>query len=178
VSRFLVPKARLVPRRVRLFGLPVTVPDAELTKHAFSERVLRQWRSWYGFDFGPLAEISRSSLRQFFVNPYQARTWEALSEPVPIVSLDLASGRRGEVKRTRTALVERSGRLDGVLLYFELDLGPTSTLSTRPDRVTRRNHWRSPVWTAATPVTVKAGDRVTYRFSYGQAGTRLEWRVR
>jgi hypothetical protein len=177
VSRFLVPKARLVPRRVRLFGLPVTVPDADLSRHAFTERVLQQWRSWYGFDFGPLARISRGSLRQFLINPYQARKWEALSEPVPIVTLDLAR-QRGELKRARTATLERAGRLDGVLLFFELELGPTTTLSTRPDGVTRRNHWRSPVWMAAAPATVKAGDRLSLRFTYGHAGSHLEWRVR
>jgi hypothetical protein len=178
VKRLLKPKARLVPRRVRLFGLPVTVPAPEMAKHVFTSGALRRWGSWYGFDFAPLAKISRDSLRLLYVNPYRARGWPALSEPILIASLDLASRRDAEVQSVRSAPLTRPGRVDGVLLFFELDLGPTTTLSTHPAKVTRQNHWRSPVWTMAHPVEAVAGNRITLRYSYGSEGSRLEYRVR
>jgi hypothetical protein len=178
VKRLLEPRARMVPRRVSLFAVPVAIPARALGEHLFTRTALGRWRSWYGFDFAPLEKISRDSLRYFFVNPYAARDWERMAEPVELVKVDFAKRRDAEIRRSRTIETTRAGRLDGVLLYFELGLGPTTTLSTDPSRVARDNHWRSPVWMLPSSADVTPGDRVALRFTYDADGSRLDVRLK
>jgi hypothetical protein len=58
---------------IKIFGLPVTIPDQELSKHTFAPGTLQNWQSWYNFDFAPLVKIvNRSflnSLFGYFINP-------------------------------------------------------------------------------------------------------------
>ena len=46
IKRLLKPDARLIPHKVRVFGLPVTVPGAELMKRTFEAENLQNWQSW------------------------------------------------------------------------------------------------------------------------------------
>ena len=62
VKRLLEPRARMIPRRVRLFAVPVAIPARALGEHLFTRTALRRWRSWYGFDFAPLEKISREGM--------------------------------------------------------------------------------------------------------------------
>ena len=59
LRRLLKPGASLVPSGVKIFGLPVTIPDAELGKLTFAQGTVQNWRSWYGIEFAPLINISQ-----------------------------------------------------------------------------------------------------------------------
>ena len=165
VGRFLEPGGRLIPSRVELFGLPVTVPRAKLAENLFEAAPLDAWRSWYGVDFGPLGELKTNRPRGFLVAPVTAREWPVLSAAVPLVEADLRTARGSVFRRTSRATAVIDGELNGVLAYFETDLAPGVRLSTHPASVRSDNHWHSPVWLLDEGVPLEAGDPfvVTYR---------------
>ncbi len=68
-KRLLKPEARLVPGKVRVLALPVTIPGDELMKRKVTVETLRNWYSWYGIDFGPLLQAKRDLLPEFYIKP-------------------------------------------------------------------------------------------------------------
>ena len=166
IKRLLKPNSRLVPNKVKIFGLPVTIPRTELMKHTFIGEALQNWKSWYGIDFNPLIEIIRNSPQKFFINPFLASDWKILSEPVLLADVDLKDVRQLSINNTTTGNANVSGQLDGLLEYFELELSPTTYFSTHPAKVDKDNHWRSPIWVFVEPLLLNIGDQfeVTYRY--------------
>jgi type I protein arginine methyltransferase len=168
LRRLLKPGARLIPSRVKIFGVPVTIPDAELGKLTFTPETLQNWRSWYGIEFGPLAKMTQNlpfqSCFSYFINPYKMRDWKMLSAPVLLADVDLRRWRGLWINTTRTATADASGQLNGLAVYFELQAGPSTFLSTHPGVVDETNHWHSPVRVVSPPITLQPGDRfdVTY----------------
>ncbi len=176
--RFLKPAARLVPERIRILGLPVDVPAEVLAKHRFTAGRLERWRSWYGLDLGALAAANPRVPRSFLVDPYRARGWQALSEPVVFADLALGSERSSVIEHTAEATAVADGELSGVIVGFELVLGPTTELATRPAAVRRDNHWRSPCWIQPEPLLLAAGERFTLTYRHGMKAGREGVRAR
>jgi len=166
MKRLLKPNARLVPHKVKIFGLPVTIPFTEIVKHTFVAETLRDWQSWYDINFNPLAEASRNSSISFFINPFLARDWEPLSEPVQLAVADLKGMSQLPIDNTVSVTANASGRLDGVLVYFEIELGPTTRLLTHPAQAAKDCSWKSPVWILTDPLNLLTGDRFTVSYQY------------
>ncbi len=166
VRRLLKPDARLVPNRIKIFGLPVTIPRTELMKHTFTEETVENWKSWYNIDFSPLVEVARDSPHIFSINPPLARDWKTLSEPILLADLDLKEARQPFIDNKVAVTVHTPGRLDGILEYFELELGPTTRFSTHPAQTGTDSVRRNPVWVFDDPLYLNAGDQfiVTYRY--------------
>ena len=168
LSRLLKPGARLVPSGIKIFGLPVTIPEHELSKLTFRPEVLRNWQSWYGIDFAPLAKLAQNSffnsLFGYFINPYTMRGWKILSAPVLLADVDFKTWRGFRIQNTKTVAANASGQLNGLVVYFELQVGSTPFLSTHPAAVDENNHWFIPVRVFTQPIALRAGDRfdVTY----------------
>src|SRR5215204_5394952 len=168
-KRLLKPGARMVRSKVRILGIPVTLPEAEFARHKLTADALRDWRSWYGMDFDLLAAVDRGSAAVFFPRPQKARDWETISEPILLAEVDLSEVERLMIDRTVTVSAGTSGILNGLLVYFELDLGPTTRLSTHPDGVDENCHWRSMVW-VLDPLLLTAGERFTITYQYRATG--------
>lgn len=170
VKRLLKPGGRLVPRRVKLFGLPVSIPDSELRQQTFMAENVQQWSAWYSIAFGPLVTAAEQVPLPFWIAPAAARDWTPLSNPVLFADLDLAAIEHYTVDVTQTTTTTTAGRLHGVVLYFELELGPTTRLTTHPALVNADSSWRSRVWLAGAPLDLEQGEpfHVTYR-RFGQA---------
>ena len=166
MKRLLKPNARLVPNKVKIFGLPVTIPFTELAKYTFVPETLRDWQSWYDIDFNPLAEASLNSSQSFFINPSLARDWESLCEPVQLAVVDLKGMSQLSIANTVPVTANTSGRLDGVLVYFEIELGPTTRLSTHPVQAAKDCSWSSPVWILTEPLNLISGDRFAVTYQY------------
>ncbi len=165
VKRLLKPGARLIPAAVTILGLPVTVPPDKLEEDVFCPATLKKWRSWYGIDFGPLAEVSLSRPRCLYVNPYRARQWPALAAGAPLLKVDLKAIGGSVFRDTTVATVEVRGTLNGVLTYFEAELGAGVRLSTHPAAGTVDNHWSSQVWVLDEGLSLEAGDRFALTYS-------------
>jgi type I protein arginine methyltransferase len=168
LRRLAKPGARLVPSRVRILGLPVTIPDEELDKLTLTTQTLQNWHSWYDITFDPLAEVAQSSRFSsffgYFINPYRMRTWEPLSDPVPLADIEFTPWTSPWISTTRIVTAKTNGQLTGLVAYFELYAGPTPFLSTHPMAVDERNHWLSPVRVFTKPMALRPDDRfeITY----------------
>lgn len=174
--RLLKPGARLIPGRLRILGLPMTIPQAELAQNLPTAEALRNWCSWYGIDFGPLSETHQGVFPEFYVRPQKARHWEALSEPVLLVEVDLQEVEQSMVDSSVTFTANASGRLDGLMVYFEQELGPTTSQSTHPERVDEDIFRSNPVWALVDPLETQAGDRfkVTYQYRVTRTVHRVD----
>jgi hypothetical protein len=165
-ARMLKPRPRLVPGAVRIFGLPVEIPRAELAARVFVDESLRDWHSWYGFDFSPLAAAARSSGQVFTIKPHKARGWRILGDPIPLVEVDFRTTTGLAIDSTASSAATRRGRMSGLVTYFELELGPSSRLSTHPALAEESNHWRSPVWVLPQEIDLAPGDEVSVSYRY------------
>ncbi len=176
-KRLLVPGARMLPRRVEVFGLPVTLPPAELAERTLTATALADWQAWYAIDFSSLASAARSP-HCYYLKPQRARSWQALSEPSKLADVDLRSSDRLSIDSVTTTTVTAAGVLHAVLVYFEIELGPTTRLSTHPAVADEANHWRSPVWVTPAPQGVRPGDVIEFVYRYCGGVSRLEITVR
>jgi hypothetical protein len=60
----------------------------------------------------------------------------------------------------------QSGLLDGVLLYWEANLAPGVSLSTRPDPGARDGNWRVELVLAGEGLSIDRGDEVTVSVTF------------
>ncbi len=171
--RLLLPGARLVPSRIEIFASPLSVPSAVRQSSTFTPEALDRWQSWYGIDFSPLLRAGRHRAQLRWTPPYEARQWPTVCPPVAMASLDLRSA-EGLTKERRVEVeVEAKGRVGGVLVWFEVTLGPTTRLSTNPSSVPESNHWRSPLWVLGEEIAVEPGDRLELGYGYHKGGPRV-----
>lgn len=171
-KRLLKSDARFVPSRVKVFGLPVTIPRAELMKHTFTAEVVQNWQTWYGIDFSPFAEAAGRSNQLFSIKPYIARDWQTLSEPVLLEDIDLKAVRQLLIDKTATTIATASGQLNGLLVYFEVELGPTTHLSIHPAQVESDSFRYSPVWILDRPLSLQVGERFAVTYKYRVSGAQ------
>jgi hypothetical protein len=92
-----------------------------------------------------------------------------LAQPVLLAQIDPAAFTGLVVDHTESTEIAKAGRLDGVVVFFELELAPGVRYTTDPAQVDERCSWRSPVWVFADPLEVEPGDRVAMTYTYGIA---------
>jgi hypothetical protein len=172
--RLLEAEARLIPNRVKVFLMPVTIPRDEQMKHIVTEESLRNWHSSYGIDFGPLLQVKSDPYPAFYLKPQLASDWQTLSEPILLANVDLGSFRYPISFNSELPVVANAtGQLDGLLMYFELELGPSARLSTHPAQADHNNWWRSPVWVLDSPLPLQEGDALRVVSRWGSRGHRI-----
>ena len=165
--RLLTPEARFIPSSLRLYCLPINIPEQEIANFAFTQSSLMQWQQWYdGISFHPLLEACRSYLLRSFVNPWSIRDWPRLGKPALLYECDLSTVETGIIDSETRLQAECAGHLSGLLMFFEAQLSPNLILSTDPAIVEAHNHWLSPLWIAADPVAVRSGDAFVVRYYY------------
>jgi protein arginine N-methyltransferase 1 len=166
IQRLLKPKARFVPRTLRIHAVPVRVPEQLFAGYFFVESAWTRWADWYGMDFAPIERGNASRALRIFVQPHIPRDWIQVSEPVLIAEIDLASGHFPRVECESQVVATRRETINGVMTYFDLGLSPAVELSTNPNRVDEASSWRLPVWLVSKPLAVEPGDALTLRYAY------------
>lgn len=168
VARLVKPDARLVPRRLRIFCLPVQIPPAEIKKLVFTPESLREWQSWYGVEFDALQKINRNTLFRFLINPYNLRRWKPLSPPLLLKDIDFKTCDLARVETTCDGAAATKGEMNGLVFSFELALSPGVCLSTHPSHVKKDHHWSSPAWVLTDPLLLQKGTRFSVTYKYDQ----------
>ena len=177
-KRLLKPGARLIPQTLTICGLPLNIPQGELNKQVPTEDRLECWKSWYDIDFTPLAEAAdRSLYSRFFINPHSAIQWPVFSDPVVLAEINFALTDLLVVDRQTEVLATSAGQLNGLLIYFETGLGPTTVFSTHPLQTDRDTSWRHPVWYFSQGPTLQPGDRFTLHYQSGKKGRLSQVRL-
>ncbi|MCW2795681.1 MAG: Histone-arginine N-methyltransferase [Nocardioides sp.] len=167
VRRFLKPGGRLVPSGLRVLATPMQLPREVRRNAVIGPDRVRRWQEWYGIDFSPLPAFGPDGSAVAYVNPWEARDWKPLGPPTEVRDIEL--GLRPTRNKGPVSLpVDRPGRLDAVLLHFELRSGNRTFLSTAFDEVDQDNHWDSPVHYLRRPPAV--GPRTALAVRYGPDG--------
>ena len=164
--RLLKPTAKLIPNRLRILGLPVTIPDERISRSLFTPRVTSQWESWYGIKFGTWVELSERYPPYFSVKPRTISTWACPCEPILLAEIDMNSFKGTCVETEVSATVENSGTINGFAFSFELELSNGNWLSTNPKQVSDESSWRSLVQVLPSPLEVNPGDRLAVKYQY------------
>ena len=178
-NRFLKPTGRLLPCAIQVFGLPVTIPESVRRRLVFTPQAVQDWQAWYNIKFSPLAEISQSSFYSFYFAPSSMRDWKRLSAPILLADIDFSLCKETQIGSTATITIDASGELSGLLVYFELKITPTRSLTTHPALVDTESHWWNPVQVLVDPLSLRAGDQleITYKYTAVENTTRYHVRL-
>jgi hypothetical protein len=163
--RLLTRDARLVPRGLKVLGLPVTIPEDQLDRYRFTENTVEKWAGLWGEEFRRLSRIDCERWDRFHLKAQETRDWDALARPAVLTDIDLATVESSEFEATVTTEATACGRLNGVVVFFEADLDGGVALSTHPALASPNNHWPSPVWCVNDGRDVDPGDTISIRYS-------------
>ncbi len=156
---------RMIPWQVRLYALPFELPDGARMEQTFTTQGAANWREWYGFDFSPLVEMIGQDLEKRFVQPQEAKGWRALSAPVQLGEIDMATTTAARLEWQAEASIETGGQLAAVFAYFEARLSRDVTLALHPELATASN-WHFPLYLLGQPQWVRPGDRLILNWTY------------
>ena len=177
VRRMLRPGARLVPSRLRVYGVPVSIPPDQRARHTVTAEDAARWEQWYGLDFAPWYRQMLGTPYSVAVRPAKAKEWTALGEPVLLADVDLSAAFELFVDATAQVTTQRAGRLDGLLIYFEAWLTESRVLSTAPANADEDSSWMNPVWLMNEGLTLDASERVRVTYRYGTGTAEHEVRI-
>jgi hypothetical protein len=170
ITRFLKPEARFIPRMLRIHAVPVEIPESVVSQFHFVHSDQSQWGDWYDLDFSPLLRGNPPRAVQIFVRPHQPRDWPQSSKPMELAAIDFSSGHPPSIQSEAYGVAGRTANINGVVVYFDLELSPGRILSVDPRLVDERCSWRLPVWLLPNPLEVQVGERLKISYTYGAAG--------
>ncbi|MEO8591931.1 MAG: 50S ribosomal protein L11 methyltransferase [Candidatus Solibacter sp.] len=172
--RYLKPGARFIPEGLQIFGVLAEIPAAGLSPHTFTPLTAANWRTAYGMDFSPLAAVAASPGQSFLAQRSEARQWRQLSGPIPLVDLDLRCHASAAVVSTVAASATSQGVANGLMMFFDLRVNSSVSLSTGPGSASEDSHWLNQVEILPAPLRVQPGDRIEVTYRYGVPGPRVE----
>jgi predicted RNA methylase len=165
--RMLKPAARVVPQRLKVFGVPLELSPDSLKNKALTRENIENWKNWYGTDFSHLADnITYEDDVIFSLNADRAKGLNSLGDAFLIAEVDFNTFRDPTIQKTVTARVSKAGLLNGILVFFDLEPGGSQTITTKPDSTQGDSSWINPIWYLAGARQMKSGDSFTLRFSF------------
>ncbi|MFZ4678243.1 MAG: 50S ribosomal protein L11 methyltransferase [Nodosilinea sp.] len=170
-QRLLKPNARLIPNRLRIYALPVTMPERRRGQVLFTPELVLDWRQTYGLDFSSYVDFCAGQSFHSLVKAQTVRDWPRLSAPLLVAEVDLHQPPVGEFSRQHRLRFNQDGELNAMLVYFEADLGGGEVLSVHPDQATPENSWASYLWVAGTAIEVRRDQilEITYQWQGNQS---------
>jgi precorrin-6B methylase 2 len=171
-KRLLKPNARLIPAKLRLFGLPLRLGGEHYEHRVVTQANVDRWRKWYGMDFSVLERIGRDIPQVVFVDPGWARQLTSVADPVLLAELSLKSFHSPVVHVTKEAVAARRGPVNALLTYFDAQLSDSTSLSTDPATTDQSSSWSLPLWLLKGPVELSVGDRFRVSYKYRVPGER------
>ncbi len=145
-ERFLAPDGVIIPERVEL---KVALVEE---KEVYPE-CIECWKPIHGIDYSVLRE---EAVKACYLTGLNDRN--LLSQPKTFFMVNFSEGRQTNLKGTHAFDVCRSGKINGIALWFDADLAPGVSLSSGP---WARNHWKQCFAPITAPINVSAGDNVS-----------------
>jgi len=171
-SRFLAPDARVIPSAMRVWALPVSVPENKLAPWHFTPDATSRWHDDYGFDFSALLEAAPVTPLHLQLKTAVAREFPALAEPVMVANIDVSQPFSSAIDAVFDFVATAAGRLNGILIYFDLTLSADRTFTTEPHVADDANSWGHRVLVLSPPLEVKEGDALALHLD--RRGGRLQ----
>ena len=169
-ARLLKPGARVIPSHLRIFGVAASFLPRVRGRLQFLPETLARWRGRYAIDFSPLRAVVRDPAESIFFDS-EDEHWSMVGEPVLLTDVDLAAADEIVVDASAEIVAKGPGRVDGVVVFFEAVLSPSSSLTTDPRHASPENHWLRPGWMLEEPMELEAGDRLMIRYRHGVTGS-------
>jgi len=169
-DRFLAPGGRIVPGSMELFAVPVESPESHARDIAF-------WKGGcFGIDLEPMWNIAANTVH---IDRFDED--QLLSEPAPIVRVDLQVASGWRMSGKAVFLAEREGLLHGLATWYVQHLDETISVSLAPPLRLPYPLWHHCFFPLREPVRLREGDRVEVEMRlapFATAGTYLTWDVR
>lgn len=173
-ERLLRPGARLVPRRMVVEVVPVTVPEELRAEHFFTPGAVDRWSKDYGIDFRTLAYLRPSAPQMMLLSRSRASDLVRRGPAVMVCDIDLAQP-PSQIDANTTVTVDDAGPVDGLLMRFTLDLGQGQSVTSCPWSVDGARHWGLPLWLLPRPASVSDREGLGVRYEF--AGVRAKLTV-
>lgn len=145
-DRFLKPGGKILPSRLTAFAQPFEIPGQQIDRLTFTAANSSAWEQWYGVKFADFARVAVDTPHFVLTNPGEVEGWKALAEPIALLEFSPSESAPPDGTFERLLTFTESGLCNGLLLYFEAELGPGVRLTTRPGKVAASNHWACRVW--------------------------------
>ncbi len=145
-ERFLVPDGTIIPQMVQL---KVAIVEED---EVYPE-CIDCWQPIGGIDYSPMRE---EAIKACYLTGLSSRN--LLSEPRTFFTVDFGQEKRPKLEASHSFEVCRSGKMNGIALWFDAVLAPSVRLSSGP---WTRNHWRQCFAPIETPIAVSAGEKVS-----------------
>ena len=161
-NRLLKPNARLIPESLEVWGVPVEIPAPFVAQRRYTGEVVERWEDWYGLNFSPLLDFGAQLIQ---LDPQTTKDWIRLGPPVCFSRIELGHYLDPQINDQVTAAMDRPGRFDGFLVYFDLQLAGDHRITTDPTRCGSDCHWLNPIWLLPDPPRLAPGTSYSARFS-------------
>ena len=172
-QRLLKPNARVIPRVLRIFALPLSAPKNYRERLMFTKSSTEKWGKLYGLDFDSYAEDSARRDFHCLINSFVMRDWPRIAQPLLVADIDLQSGRSVPAGGLHEFVALQSGTIDAIAVLFDTELAENTGLSTLPDETTRDNSWANLVWLLGAPLKVQKGDPLVLDYQLGARNESL-----
>jgi precorrin-6B methylase 2 len=153
-KHLLAPDARVIPGAGTLRGQIVSAPRV---------KTLHPLTTLSGFDLSPFA--THALEKQFYPITPEREDWTPLSPAFDLTRFDFTAPVPTRRDWTVPVTIEQSGRLQALMLWFDLHLDDATHLSSGPG--SRLHHWNPVVFLFDAERTVTAGECVDLRCRMG-----------
>jgi hypothetical protein len=164
--RLLAPGARMIPRRMRVLARAVSIADPVLEQLAVNRELAARWERAYGIDFTALSDATPDRAPWFTIRASEARSWTPLTATVELLDIDLADPPRPPIRAAVMTEACAAGRLDGVIVFWEIELDEHAWLSTDPAETGADCSWGTAAWSMVERGPVERGQCLEIRFCY------------
>jgi protein arginine N-methyltransferase 1 len=171
--RHLKPGGRLVPSAIRIFGVPVDVPEEALGQATFTRANTQRWSAWYGLDLEPLASYSERLIHRLTVPIDDVRSWQPLSDPVLLAELPLDELDTPAVDAVARANASSVGDANGAYAFFEAQLSAGVVVTTNPSVDPAVTSWGLPVWLFPESMPLCPGKDFGFEYSFRDGAGKL-----
>ncbi|MBS1774027.1 MAG: 50S ribosomal protein L11 methyltransferase [Bacteroidetes bacterium] len=166
-ARLLKPSAKIIPGYMKVFLLPVQMPESTIQNRIVQTIQLDKWKKWYNIDFSMLNDLKVDYSENFITaNRDQAQQFEIKGEPILIADIDFSQQASTNLHQQLNLSTESV--FNSFLMYFEIHSG-TYKLSTHPTTSSTSNHWRNPVWYSPEAEKLKIGDAYSLSYDYTES---------
>lgn len=145
-DRLLKTGGRIVPVRLTAFAQAFEIPGPQIDRFTFTAANTSRWEDWYGVKFDDFAEVATVNPHFALTTPATVETWRALAEPLCLVAYSTIEKAQSDFITDCAFAFTEAGTCNGLLVYFEADLGHGNVISTRPGIAAASNHWACRVW--------------------------------
>ena len=142
-KRLLVANPIIIPQNLKIFAIPIEFSTESIDNTYFTKKDCSNWENEYNFDFKALLYSNINQNDVFFIDSKNIDYFKKIGIPILLEEYDFLSDfSKKKISKSINMEINCSGKLCGMLIYFESNLSNSTTLGTNPDFTSAKNHWK------------------------------------